>query len=310
MVLWPGLLGSSFTPANALIGNNTFYYNTTSPKYSNLCPDQSTLTIEVKEVPTVTAIATEFEGCAPYEITFNTANANAGNSNWTFGDNENGKGLTTTHIFNTPGVYTVQLNFEINGCKTFDILDQQIVIHETPEAYFIFSDNEPTSASPEIQFINQSTPLGNNKYTWTIDKLKTKPLEISPFVTLPQLGTYKVTLLAQNENGCKSQYSRSIELKNIFECFIPNVFTPDGDGLNDTFGPVFSPYGLDETSYSLEIFDRWGESVFRTRNFLVKWDGLNFLKQEAKEDVYVYQIRYRDLDGKVYYKTGAVTLMR
>jgi len=306
----PGLLGSMFDPSKALIGNNTFYYATTSPKYSNLCPDQSTLTLEVKEIPTVTAIATEFEGCAPYEVTFNTANSNNGVSNWTFGDNENSKGLTVTHIYNTPGVYTVQVNYEVNGCKTSDILDRSITVHETPDAFFIFSDETPTSANPEIQLINQSTPLGNNKYTWTIDKLNIKPLEISPYVTLTALGVYKVTLLAENENGCKSKYTRSVELKNIFECFIPNVFTPDGDGLNDTFGPVFSPYGLDESSYSLEIFDRWGESLFRTKNFLVQWDGLNFLKQEVKEDVYVYQIRYRDLEGKVYYKTGSVTVVR
>jgi len=306
----PGLTGSLFNPKSALIGNNVFVYYTTPEKYSNLCPDQSTLTIEVKAIPEVTASADIFRGCAPLSVNFQTQSGLLGQTTWYFGDNTESKNNLTTHIYHTPGAYTVQLSYQLNGCKTGDVLDTVIRVYESPQALFIFSDNEPTVSQPEIQLINQSTPLGNNKYTWQIDKIKQVPPEVSPVITLTNIGLYKVTLLAENEKGCKSTYVQSIELKNVFACYVPNIFTPDGDLLNDEFGPVFSPYGLDETSFYMEIFDRWGESVFRTSNFKQRWDGQNYQHLDLKSDNYTYQIRYKDLEGRVYFKTGSVALLR
>ena len=62
----------------------------------------------------------------------------------------------------------------------------------------------------------------------------------------------------------------------------------------------------------MEVFDRWGHSMFLTKDFTKGWDGtvLNKGDEPLKQDVYVYKLRYKDIDGKIHNKTGHVTLMK
>jgi len=87
------------------------------------------------------------------------------------------------------------------------------------------------------------------------------------------------------------------------------VFTPNDDNLNDVFVPVFSPYGLDEKSYQMDIFDRWGVIIFHTFDHRKGWDGRIGNRDQVKQDVYTYRIKFKDLDGKAYTKEGTVTLI-
>jgi gliding motility-associated-like protein len=100
-------------------------------------------------------------------------------------------------------------------------------------------------------------------------------------------------------------------VKNNFNIYIPTSFSPNFDGLNDEFKPVFSEYGLDNRFYEMEIFDRWGHSLFRTKDPVKGWDGSMQNKGEPlKEEVYVYRIKYKDLDGNAYTKMGHLSLIR
>ena len=73
-----------------------------------------------------------------------------------------------------------------------------------------------------------------------------------------------------------SNNTTSIELSFItaFNVSIPNTFTPNYDGLNDIFIPVFTSYGFDQRSYLLEIFDRWGELIFKSDDKSINEYGL------------------------------------
>jgi gliding motility-associated-like protein len=94
--------------------------------------------------------------------------------------------------------------------------------------------------------------------------------------------------------------------------FVPNSFTPNFDGLNDVFKPVFSPFGLDAGYYVFQVYDRWGQLVFSTRDVSAGWDGsfMNKGSQMLKQDTYNFQMTCKDLDGRVYKRQGSVTLMR
>jgi gliding motility-associated-like protein len=164
-------------------------------------------------------------------------------------------------------------------------------------------------SEPEVTLINQSTVLGDNKYEWAIQGQPLKLREVSPTVEFSKIGHYMVTLTATNLFNCTSKQSRMIEVKNDFKVFIPNSFTPNMDGINDRFIPVFSSYGLDVKSFEMEIFDRWGHLLYHTRDVTKGWDGTvnNKGDETLKQDNYVYRIRYKDLDGKVYESTGHVT---
>ncbi|MGZ3920285.1 MAG: T9SS type B sorting domain-containing protein, partial [Bacteroidia bacterium] len=113
------------------------------------------------------------------------------------------------------------------------------------------------------------------------------------------------TIMAENEFGCKSTDEVCVEVTLDFGVYIPNVITPNGDGLNDEF----FVYGYGITNVHVNVFDRWGEKLFTSPDQTVGWNG-TYKGKNCQNDVYVYKVDYKGLDGKVYHKTGHVTLNR
>jgi len=308
----PGVVGSLFTPANANIGNNNIItYLTHSMPTASLCPDTSAIRIQVNDIPHVTIVSNLDKGCLPVEVIFNTPSINNGTGTWNFGDGSTQTGLTVTHVYTTPGSYSVSFNYQDEiGCSTQTVLGTPIGVFAVPDANFTFSPDDITIANADVQFTNLSTVLGNNTYQWQIGNMY-QLNDVNPKVTFPAAGEYNIILTATTIEGCKDEVSRVVVVKNDNGVYVPTSFTPNFDGLNDVFRPVFSPYGLDLSVYELEIFDRWGHSQFKTKDVTVGWDGMAKGTDEAlKEDVYVYKIRFKDAEGKIHNKTGHLTLMK
>jgi len=93
--------------------------------------------------------------------------------------------------------------------------------------------------------------------------------------------------------------------------YVPNAFTPNGDGIND----VFRVYGSGFISFNLKVFDRWGEKVFETSDPNIGWDG-TFRGELLPPDVFVYYVDVEfinNLTPKQFtreYLKGSVTLIR
>jgi gliding motility-associated-like protein len=86
----------------------------------------------------------------------------------------------------------------------------------------------------------------------------------------------------------------------------PNAFTPNGDGINDVFKPVF--YGP-VSSYTLTIFNRWGQMIFKSRDPGKGWDG-TMSGVPQPDDTYVWNCLYQLLGNKPDDKSGTVVLIR
>lgn len=114
---------------------------------------------------------------------------------------------------------------------------------------------------------------------------------------------YFVTVI--DSLGCVNSDSITIYVDNQTTCFIPNSFTPNGDGVNDVFQPMI--YGLD--NYQIRIFDRWGEIIFESNNGQQGWDGLH-KGTAVQEGTYVYQISGFDLDAEERRWEGHLNLIR
>jgi gliding motility-associated-like protein len=244
-------------------------------------------------------------------VTFNLTN-NVGEGEWHLGDgSEPQKGKLFDHVYTAPGSYSVVLNYTFEGCSTQVALANPIEVHEVPKADFTLPD-EVLISDPEVQLTNLSTAMGNNKYTWYITGgVGTIEGEVNPKFSLPKIGKYQITLVAENEHSCKDEMTKILEVKNHFNIYIPTSFSPNFDGLNDEFKPVFSEFGLDHRQYELEIFDRWGHALFRSKDPNKGWDGSALNKGEPlKEEVYVYRIKYKDMDGNAYTKMGHVSLVK
>jgi gliding motility-associated-like protein len=127
------------------------------------------------------------------------------------------------------------------------------------------------------------------------------------YYTYPVTGNYRILLEVIDENGCIDTISKVIHFYEELNVFIPNMFTPNGDGINDTWGPKMSEY--DKEGYKLSIFDRWGQLVFYTTSTDITWDGTVNGKRVAPNTVYSYRIIVRDFTGQEYEFVGNVTVL-
>jgi gliding motility-associated-like protein len=113
---------------------------------------------------------------------------------------------------------------------------------------------------------------------------------------------YRITAVRNNHPTVTST-SNYAKVEPLMNVYIPNAFTPNGDGINDTFGIK----GEGSFEYNLAVFNRWGEKIFESQNPGQQWDG-TYKNQPVQPGEYVYQLMAH---GKKYKgQTGVVTLVR
>ena len=120
-------------------------------------------------------------------------------------------------------------------------------------------------------------------------------------------GDYKIFLEVIDENGCIDTASKMINIFKL-EVYVPNIFTPNDDGVNEVWKPVMTEYSTE--GYRLSVFDRWGQRIFHTTDTETGWDGRTNGNAVAPNTVYSYQLVVRDYLGMEYTYVGKVTLIR
>ncbi|MEO6166362.1 MAG: gliding motility-associated C-terminal domain-containing protein, partial [Chitinophagales bacterium] len=134
-------------------------------------------------------------------------------------------------------------------------------------------------------------------YVWS-----SQPPQFSETATGLPAGKYFITV--RDSNGCIFLDSVVIEESpNILA--IPNVFTPNGDGLNDFFQPNL----LNVNALEMRIFNRWGKMVYQSNDPESGWDG-KANSTDAELGIYVYSMKASFLDGSVIDQSGSVILLR
>lgn len=241
-------------------------------------------------------------GCAPLTIDFTNSSMDAVTYNWDFGDGTTSTESTPTHTFTEPGTYTVNFTaIDEDACDPEDEAILTVNVYGFPEADFTYTPN-PANIYTVVDYTDASTDAVS--WNWDFgDGASSTVQNPSHQYTLP--GTYTVCLKVENANGCEDTVCYPIEVIAFSVLDAPNAFTPNGDGVNDTY--VAPSYGL--TSYELEIYNRWGELVFQTNSPAVQWDGY-FNDKEQEMGTYVFIMRGTGEDGQNFYKQGNITLVR
>jgi gliding motility-associated-like protein len=180
-------------------------------------------------------------------------------------------------------------------------------------AYFTLSVSAPEAgftATPNIgnlpltvQTANQSS--GAVSYLWNSGAGEVSVGQAPTFV-YNQPGEYILTLLATDANGCQDSISVIITVQQTLEVFLPNVFTPNNDGVNDEYFPVVQ--GASE--FSMMIFNRWGELLFVSVSADLPWNGRTPYEAEAVNGVYFCVATAKDFYGNVREFRTTVTLVR
>lgn len=234
------------------------------------CISQDSVTISLIELPSL-EVTGSYSLCDGEAITIGTDVTTADSLRWSTGDTSN------STIISAPGNYSLTAylgvcewmdNFVVENAST-------TVLSLGPDT--IACDNQAFVLQPELGGGTILWPDGTSSVSYSVDK--------------PEL-----VIATLQANGCSSSDSVFVDFKECltFKAFVPNIFSPNDDGSNDTFAPAFPPT-VEILSYEFAIFDRWGAQLFATNNLTEGWDG--YAKGSlANPGVYVYfiNITYRD----------------
>lgn len=233
------------------------------------CTDDATAVVYVN--PTPQASFTYNAGCQSVAATFSNTSTPAGAVTsvlWNFGDGTTAQGNSVSHNFAAPGTYPVTLTVgTAAGCA--DTLTLPVEIWLNPVVSFL----------ADVQCFNAvvfkaSVDSGNIvTLDWNFGDGSTAQGD-SLMHVFSQPGTYMVTLTGTESNGCTGEVTQTVVVeatKSLDEFEIPNVITPNGDGLND-FLDIGGTFGECQT-YDVMIFNRWGQLVYEYTKGGTAFDG-------------------------------------
>ena len=207
------------------------------------------------------------------------------------------------NYYNQSGIYSQ--TFTTSGCDSTRILDLQVV----PLPTFALSTNLDSINAGETVFLQASTSFLQN-YLWTGNASFSSSNLYSTNATL--VNSAWIYLTADSANNCKTRDSIFIY---VFEndgdtcesatLSVPNVFTPNNDGINDVFKLSVTNIQVE----NFEIFDRWGKKLFATSDANVGWNGV-YNSKKCTAGVYYFVVNYIScLDGSTKTKKGSLSLI-
>ncbi len=199
--------------------------------------------------------------------------------------------MSTSPLFTVtkPGIYQVTVS-NLNNCKT----TASIHIRETAPI--------PRNFLPANQSLCTGNVLkllisGFKSYAWSTGSTDSK-------IEIRQSGNYYLTVTSYD--NCIGYDTISIVENNCLPVGIPNAFTPNSDGLNDIFKPTIN---FEITEYQLRIYNRNGQLIFRSKSNGQGWDG-RFKGQKIDPGNYIYQLDFRNAEGKAFNFSGNILLIR
>jgi gliding motility-associated-like protein len=274
----------------------------------NGCTRTAENTMTIHQNPSAVFSPNILSGCAPLSVRFFNESFTESTSvtyTWDFGDGNTSFLDQTLHTFEEPGEYLVSLQMEnLNGCIDSDsyTLETLINVSPSPTAGFIIDPRVVSVLNPEITLTDQSE--GSISCSYFFDGQEFENCNITH--DLENFEPQVITQTVVNEFGCTDQAQGEIFVSD-HRIYIPNAFTPDGDGLNDLFMPV----GQGIVNLSMQIFDRWGNMVYFSENETRGWDGASPSQEYyAGSNVFNYLIVVTDYSGANFEYSGSLNLIR
>jgi gliding motility-associated-like protein len=308
-------------PANLLYEGKEIKFVLNSPYYAgiytltvidkNACKSQTLTSISINDLPRGSLLGDVMEGCVPFcsEFRFNTVGSTADliQVNWEVkGKKISGK--TFPYCFSEAGTYTFTGLFKDTTTQCESRTDFYVEAFPKPIADFNYLPENAVENAEPLLLLNTSKGEGIDKWDWSIDLKEEGVLSSQHKNTsclFSKAGTYPVVLVVENKWSCSDTVVKAIKVEEDFVIYVPDVFTPNGDGLNEEFLAV----GRGIRKFELQIFNRWGNLLFESDDINRGWDG-NYREMPCKQDVYIWKIYVTNGKDTIKDLTGKVTLIR
>jgi gliding motility-associated-like protein len=223
-------------------------------------------------------------------------NVNINSWQWDFGDSHLSQQVNPSHFFRDDSNYVTKL-WAISGDCVSDTIAKTIPITRVRA----FAGNDTIAVRNQPIQLNAS---GGTVYVWSPPDFLSNAGIANPIASLIHDQTYYVVV--KNPDGCEAKDTIHIKVFDRLDVYVPSGFTPNGDGKNDVLH-VIAP-GLKELR-SLQIFNRWGQLVFETKNPTQGWDG-RVNGQLPSTQVFAWVMSGVDYLGNAVERRGLVTLIR
>ncbi len=239
--------------------------------------------------------------------------ANGGEAPYTYSINNGVPSSIANAVDVLAGSYLVTV-FDANQCG----VDTLVGIQDAPELLLDLGPDitiELGESTPVSAFFFGPNPIDTAASFWSPSILCTDTTMLLNFCmdgVVAPAETTEYTLTIVDQEGCIQSDNIIIEVDADRNVFIPNIFTPNADGINDFFSPYVGN-GVEQVNF-MRIFDRWGDLIYERTNFFPQsdfefgWDG-SFRGKKASAGVYVYIIEVEFVDGLRLLYRGDISLM-
>lgn len=252
--------------------------------------DTALVAVTVNPLPRVDFVAEPAAGCHPLRtILYNTTPAEdvGGNCIWELGDGSTVVACDfVEHLYLEPGWYPVRLTVTSPlGCTDLLFRTHAVLVEEAPTADFLASPNPGTVGSSTMYF--SAYDLNNVAYEWHLDGVRFGEGTNVDYTFGDVLGSeHEVCLNVVDRYGCVDTLCQDVSIV-IPTIWLPNAFSPDGDGVNDKYIPQL--FDVVPTEHLFQVFNRWGELIFSTNDPTDGWDG-TYGGTMAAQGVYVWRL--------------------
>lgn len=261
-------------------------------------PVTSCAWLEILHTPPIEITADTTFGCAPFSVIMLLTDTTMGAMvEWTYGDGAVESAMdSVVHTYANAGNYTIGAVITWpNGCVTDTVIHDFVRVLTVPVATVTWTPSPASINDPIVHFIDQSVP-NVVSWHWDFGELGTSE-EQYPVIEFPNEvgGSYPVMLVVANELGCSDTLRTWVDVNDEFLVWVPNAFTPNQEGANETF--FVSGNDLSPEEYELIIFDRWGGEVFHSKDLSEQWDGSS-RGQALPQGVYPYRLEVHALSSR------------
>jgi len=263
-------------------------------------------------IPLANMTANFYQGCMPFCIQFKNETTITSGSikqyTWATGNGDTLRSANPQYCYTSSGTYNVTLTVvSDSGCSSSRTKVDMMTVYSSPRAAFTYSPQPVTMLTPTVQFTDESKDAYGIAYHWWYfgDNSDSTSNLGNPTHTYQDTGTYCANLIVMNNHGCSDTVTNCLVVGPAFTLYIPSAFSPNGNGVNETFKPV----GEYVKNFEMYIFDRWGLELYHSTDINRGWDG-TVHGGAAIEDTYIYKITIMDSQGTLHAYIGNITLLK